>query len=353
MQDTVVNHSSRFSFEIKPIDIQTQHSFKLKVNEASDQIHVSNKTAKSKESDEKIATMLFNVDLLIRYHENSLAQDLLRQCLYLNSKQPEALQKLGSLTKQDNLKMACFKALLIEEDCFENLVHLGHLCYQQGQMLSSKEYYEKALSVITEDHPQLFEVYKNLGNIFMRENDFDAAEEFYNKSFAIDSRSSVLHVNLGTLEIQKSDSAAAVEKLRTALELDPKNDKAWVGLSMVHNEMGDFVLAKANIENAIDLNPRNRTAVQLAAAWAIRDQDLGFAISALENYVSHYTAAIDYSSEQDAFCDEEMSLLLIHLFCQTGQWQKAELELERLLLWNPRNEKLLNLEEEIKNVRKS
>lgn len=210
--------------------------------------------------------------------------------------------------------------------------------------------YEMALSAVTEDDPELFEVYKNLGNIFMRENDFDAAEEFYNKAFTLDSRSAILHVNLGTLAMQKADTQAALEKFRTALEIDPKNDKAWVGLGMVHNDMGDFVLARANIENAMDMNPLNRTAVQLAATWAVRDHDLGFAVEALQNYVSKFTGNADFKTDAGHFCDEDMSLLLIHLLCLRNQFTEAKIEVERLLLWNPSSQKLQAIEEEIKNA---
>ena len=94
------------------------------------------------------------------------------------------------------------------------------------------------------------------------------------------------------------------------------------------------------MENALDANPANRTAVHLAASWAIRDQDYTFAIEALENFVSH----VD--------CDEEMSLLLIHLFCVRNQIVEASLELERLLLWDPTNEKLLQIEQEIRNAKR-
>ena len=217
-------------------------------------------------------------------------------------------------------------------------------------MEKARDAYEMALSAVTEEDPELFEVYKNLGNIFMRENDFDAAEEFYNKAFTLNGSSSVLQVNLGTLALQKADTQTALEKFRGALEIDAKNDKAWVGLGMVHNDMGDFVLARANIENAIDINPLNRTAVQLAATWGLRDHDLGFAVEALQNYVSQYIGKPDFKQEFQ-FCDEEMSLLLVHLMCLRNQFSEAGMEVERLLLWNPKSTKLQAVEEEIKNAR--
>jgi Tfp pilus assembly protein PilF len=169
----------------------------------------------------------------------------------------------------------------------------------------------------------------------MRESEFDSAEEYYNKAFAINSHSDVLLVNLGTLALQQESFELALSRFRQALELNSQNDKAWVGLSLVHNSMGDHILARANLENALDSNPVNRTAVHLLASWAIRDKDFDFAIGALQDYVS----SVD--------CDDEMSLLLIHLFCLKNQYVNAQLELERLLLWNPLEPKLLQIEAEI------
>ena len=218
------------------------------------------------------------------------------------------------------------------------MARLGHSLYQQNQDENAKQTYMEAMGLMTGESSELFEVFKNLGNIAMREGDFEGAEEYYNKAFTIDPRSDVLHINLGTLALQQQEQNLAVTRFRTALEINPRNDKAWVGLALVHNEMGDHVLSRANLENALDINSKNRTAVHLAASWAIRDQDYPFAIESLENFVS------------DVDCDEEMSLLLIHLFCMRNQFVEARLELERLLLWEPTNVRLIQVEQEIRNA---
>ena len=104
---------------------------------------------------------------------------------------------------------------------------------------------------------------------------------------------------------------------------------------MVHNLMGDHALAQANLENAVDVNPFNRTAVQLAAVWAVRDKNFGNAISYLETYLN-----------QSEF-DEEMSLVLVHLFCLDNRYDLAQIEIDRLLLWNPVHQQALVIEKEI------
>jgi hypothetical protein len=102
--------------------------------------------------------------------------------------------------------------------------------------------------------------------------------------------------------------------------------------------MGDFDLALGNIECAIDLNPQNRTAIHLFANWASRDGKLQSAIDVIEEFLS----TVDL--------DEEMSFVLVHLFCQTNQFSFALMEIERVLLWNPASEIAASLEKEIRKL---
>ena len=49
--------------------------------------------------------------------------------------------------------------------------------------------------------------------------------------------------------------------------------------------------------------------------------------------------------------DEEMSFVLVQLFCQMGQFEYALIELDRVMLWNPMSESAAKLETEIKKLR--
>lgn len=348
MQETLSRPNTRFAItpeETKPVQVPVPQPqvgtgfFEIRTDVVVSE-PLEDKSRIKPNGNEK-ATLIANADLLIKHDEKVLASHLLRKCLYLDSHHPEALKRLATcLTKEADLpiKRKAIETLVQSDLCFENLAKLGHCFYQENQDRKAYDTYIEALGMLTNESAELFEVYKNLGNICLREADFDSALEFYNKAFTLNSRSDILQVNLGTLALQQQALEEAVTRFREALEINSRNDKAWVGLALVHNAMGDHVLARANLENALDANSTNRTAVHLAASWAVRDQDLAFAVEALEDFVS----AVD--------CDEEMSLLLIHLFCLRNQLFEARLELERLLLWNPSNPKLLQIEQEILNT---
>ncbi|MES3038145.1 MAG: tetratricopeptide repeat protein, partial [Bdellovibrionota bacterium] len=199
------------------------------------------------------------------------------------------------------------------------------------------EMYFEALSSLNEEHQELFEIYKNMGNIYVKMRDFEGAEEYYNKAHTICSASDVLFVNYGTLEFQKADYEKSRMCFRRAVELNPENDRAWAGLAMVHCQYGDQELAMGNILKSVELNPRNRTAHILASEWLMNSKQWSTCIELLQNYL--------HSNEHD----EDLSLRLIHCFCELKKFDLAQIELTRCLVWNPQNQHLWKVMELLGN----
>lgn len=292
----------------------------------------------------EISTYLHNARILMKHNENNLALNLLRQASNKDSKNPIVLNLLADcLEQQMNLNEALIvrKAQSNFDYSFDSLFKYATVLYKMGSDQESLDKYYEALALLTEENENLFELYKNMGNIFVRQGDFDGAEEYYSKAFTLNNKSDVLLVNFGTLEVQRNDFGKSLYCFRQAIEANPENDKAWVGLAMVHNQFGDSDLAWANIETALDINPKNRTAVHLLANWSVRDKREKKGIEALENYLS--------SIEQD----EDMSLVLLNLYCTTGEIEKAQIEVEKVLLWNPANQEVRELKKKLRNVRLS
>ncbi len=288
--------------------------------------------------DAKIPTYLSNARVLAKHREYKLALNLLREASNRDSNNPETLKLLAfCLDKTSRLQEALIarKTLVTVDYGFESLFGLATALYKVGRDQEALDKYFEALSVLTEEDDNLFELYKNMGNIFVRQGDFDAAEEYYNKAYTVNTQSDVLLVNFGTLEVQRNDFDKSLYCFRKAVEINPENDKAWVGLAMVHNQFGDSELAWANLETALDIKPQNRTAAHLAANWGLRDGKTLKAIEAIQNYLG--------TVEED----EDMSLVLINLFCTTGQIDKALLEMERVLLWNPDHKEVRALKKKI------
>lgn len=292
----------------------------------------------------KISTLYANASLLFKSNEFSLALNLLRTASNLDSKNiailnlmAECLEQVQSLGEALKIRNA-----IVSIDCnFDTVQKLASLYYKLGQdEFATSKYYE-ALSMLVEEDDAIFDVYKNLGNIFVRRGDFEGAEDHYNKAYAINPESDTLLVNFGTLEVQRQDFDKSLYCFRQAITINSVNDKAWVGLAMVHAHFGDQELAWANLETAIDINPENRTAVHLLANWSLRDNRAARGISALEEYLGK----VDF--------DEQLSLVLINLFCSNSQIAEAKLECERVLLWNPNNSEVADLKKRLRTIKRA
>lgn len=285
--------------------------------------------------------LLTNARVLRAHGENEMALQLLRQASNRDSKNPAVLRPLAEAlmaTGREREVLIVRKNLAKFEATFENIFEYAQALYRSGDDQQSLQSYYEAMAVLTDAHPHLFEIHKNMGNIFVRAGDFEAAEESYNNAFRIDNASDLLMVNFATLAIQRGDKGRALECFRRAVELNAINDRAWTGLAMIHNEFGDHELAWGNLEHALELNPANRTAVHLAAHWATRDQTPIRGIQRLENFLSSGEA------------DEEMSLVLVNLFCNAGNLDLAAIETERILAWNPDRQDVTKLRRHFQGV---
>lgn len=280
--------------------------------------------------------LMTHASTLIANEDYRLAIHLLRTALMRFPNHQDALLQMGFCLREIGLfeeAIKCFKALIKNGDDVHAKLMLAETYYLMERDEIALATYRDALRTVINDQHWLFDTYKNMGNIHVRSGDFEGAEEYYNKAYAIEPLSDVLMVNFGTLEVQRENLADAVERFRAAVELNSKNDRAWVGLAMVHRTMGDHELAWANLERALDMNPNNRTALKLAIAWGDEDYRFEPAIRSLQTYIS------DRGGE-----DAEMCFSLAKIFVATGRLHDARIEMERVLSLDPGIEGALNLQ---------
>jgi tetratricopeptide (TPR) repeat protein len=219
-----------------------------------------------------------------------------------------------------------YRGLLKIDYRFETVRALGLAEYRADELESATRHLQDALMVALDDEHETFEVFKTLGNIFVRLGDFDSAEDNYNKAHRLCEDCAALWVNFGTLSIQRQDWDEAISRFRRALELEPRNDRAWVGLAIGHRMKGDLELAWGNIEAAIEYNPLNDVALGLALEWSAGE---GREFRALE-LIRGFLLRGGWS--------ERLSLAFAWLSWRRGDTEAAALELERLLAVNPANE---------------
>jgi len=271
---------------------------------------------------------------LVEFSDFAESLPLLRNVLFKNSQHVEAIELMAIALEglerfHDALK--CRRALMKLRPSTAARLDLARLYYQSESDDAALELYQQVLTNEVVPEGRLFEVHKNVGNIFVRRGDFEMAEDHYNRAFSIDSKSDVLLVNFGTLEINRDNLDAAAERFRSALAINASNDRAWVGLALVHRAKGDFELSWGNLERALDLAPHNRTALRLQVEWAVRD---GRIHAAIDRVRSH----LDRDSE-----DSELAFSLAKCLTLVGRFDEALFECERVVAFDPEQEEAYRL----------
>lgn len=219
---------------------------------------------------------------------------------------------------------------------FETVMALGLIEYKLEMELEAFHHLQEALMISPGETPELFEIFKTIGNIFVRRGDYELAEDSYFKAHRIQPGSDVLLVNLGTLCIQRGSWDESIQHFRSALEISNGNDKAWVGLAIGHRMKGDFELAWGNLEAALGFNPLNEVALTLALDWGPADGRESRVLELLRAFLV------------EGGWNERFSLAFAWLCWKRNERDLAKLEVERLLAVNPANEPALSLAEQMR-----
>jgi Tfp pilus assembly protein PilF len=119
--------------------------------------------------------------------------------------------------------------------------------------------------------PILFDVYKKMGNIYLKCGDIESAEEKYNLANALNSDDENLLVNYGVLSIQKGDYVQAKQRFADVISKNNQSDLAWVGLGLVHRAFADHELSRACLLRGLDVNPYNKLAITNFYQWCHED----------------------------------------------------------------------------------
>ena len=165
----------------------------------------------------------------------------------------------------------CLQKLVDKSGQPRHLVLLSESLTKLGDYPAALKLLHQVVDEADGKDPILFEVYKNMGNIYLKCGDIDAAEEKYNLANGINSEDEHLIINYGVLAIQKGEYDKAKEKFSQVIYKNKASDLAWVGLALVHRAHGDHDLARACLLRGIDENPYNKLAIIHFYQWSSED----------------------------------------------------------------------------------
>src|SRR5690606_29198358 len=157
---------------------------------------------------------LQNAKVLMANQEYRLAVHILVDILRRDSSNELAIRSLGEChyhLKEWDKAERILKIAADISPLASTLVMYADVLYVRGKNEDALKVYQELLIDFADEQEELFNVYKAMGNIYVRQGDLDSAEENYHKAFAIRPDSDLLLVNYGTLEIQRGQMQAALE----------------------------------------------------------------------------------------------------------------------------------------------
>lgn len=286
-----------------------------------------------KNSSDDLAILLINARSMMSMRDYKTAEQLIMRILSMDSHHVMALEWIYQIHLHRRNFSHCVviaKNILKLRYDFQACLRLAKLHYQRGEDQQALDRYFEALAILNTESMELFEIYKNIGNIYTRFGDFDAAEEYFNKAHVINPDSDVLRVNFGTLALQKGDPEKAKHCFQRAVQLNQSNSQAWIGLAMIHHQQSDFELAWANMCQGFDFDPQNKTALQLICQWSLSMNKHEEAIKWCLLYL-----------DRNEF-DQEVSGWLVEQFAVCNKFGSALLEAEKIRSFCPELQMKLN-----------
>lgn len=164
-----------------------------------------------------------------------------------------------------------------------NMMEQAEKLTENNDFPAALKVYHQVIDSIDIKDPLLFEVYKNMGNLYLKCGDIEAAEEKYNQANSINNHDESLIINYGVLAIQKGEYTAAKSRFAEVLKNNMASDLAWVGLGLVHRAHSDHDLARACLLRGLDENPYNKLAITNYYQWCIQD-----GVDASGQHINHF-----------------------------------------------------------------
>lgn len=143
----------------------------------------------------------------------------------------------------------------------EAIYSLGVVKMREGDFDAAIEYFNKALAV-NKNHEKTQKALKsvagnmfNEGNNFYRRRDYNNALDYYKKVVAIDNSFYQAYYQLGVVETRLKNNRGAIKAYVKAVEAKPEFYQGWYGLGISKRSDGDNQGALKAFQKAIDINP--------------------------------------------------------------------------------------------------
>lgn len=208
-------------------------------------------------------------------------------------------------------KVAAARKLVDVDGSIENQYLLASALTSADQEREALEIYHQIIDQVREPSWLLYTAYKNIGNLYLRAKDFDAAEEYFNKAFTINSEDLHLQLSYGYLFLHAGRLEESKSRFAKIILKDGDFIEAYMGLALVHSTVGEFDLACANLSNVLDRNPSHKMALYMHFNWSQNGLTAHASLDLINNYL------------RDNPQDEEALTLRVGWYIKQQNFKKA------------------------------
>lgn len=197
-------------------------------------------------------------------------------------------------------------------------IKLANSYAKLGQTNKAAEQYNFALSdaennqdILTEleniwkekitQNPNDAEAHANLGAVYQKKNNFQAALTQYEKAEALNPSNVTTRLNIGTLYQAKKEYETAIAAYDTIIEVNPNHLQAYLYKAQCYKEMGNKEAALQNYKLALNLDPSNQAlkdeVYSMYEKTLTQDEKIDYLKQQVEKNASNSVATYKYAYE--------------------------------------------------------
>lgn len=136
--------------------------------------------------------------------------------------------------------------------------NLGLLYHRRGQAEAAEREYLQALEI----DPRHWRTLTNLGFLYQEQGKRDAARELYGRALEANPRSEEAHVNVGTLLLDDGKADEAIAHFRSAIGINPSFAPAYANLASAYAKKQMYKEALDASLRALELDPSRKGELQ-------------------------------------------------------------------------------------------
>ncbi|MGB5964420.1 MAG: tetratricopeptide repeat protein, partial [Sulfurimonadaceae bacterium] len=231
--------------------------------------------------------------------------------------------------KQDQEAIATLESILTVDPASSKVYFLlGELYTRQDAYEAAMESYNKVLLLKKEGSAELW---NSMGLLFMKLERFDEAESAFKKALVMQSEYAEVYYNLGVLSLMKKSLDKAERYFEKAIELRPAFQAAYTKLATLFTEKGQTKKAVDAYLKVLAINPEQAD-VKL---------DLGVCYTKLKEYKKAQALYEEILEKESGYFSAWLNLG--DVYYRLKEYDRSLEALEKAMLLDPEEEKVYRL----------